>query len=111
MTLFSYLSSRLFLTVCVIFYVEKVFSFFFLSQILFVSRMFCFITILLLLLSILAVSSLSYEKVCVLFNIASLQSAVAASQSLVSDEGLKLAAKLFQVIIFDLFSPYFGLFL
>lgn len=44
----------------------------------------------------LAHTSLMYEKVCVLFNIAALQSAVASSQSLESDEGLKLATKLFQ---------------
>ncbi|XP_050540794.1 programmed cell death 6-interacting protein [Daktulosphaira vitifoliae] len=44
----------------------------------------------------LTLSSIGYEKVCVLFNIAAQQSAVAATQNFESDEGLKLAAKYLQ---------------
>jgi programmed cell death 6-interacting protein len=42
------------------------------------------------------VRSIAYEKACVLFNIAALQSSVAAVQSTESEDGLKLAAKMFQ---------------
>ncbi|XP_033167711.1 programmed cell death 6-interacting protein [Drosophila mauritiana] len=41
-------------------------------------------------------TSLLYEKVCVLFNIAALQSNIAANQPLDSDDGLKLTIKLLQ---------------
>lgn len=43
-----------------------------------------------------ALSTIAFEKVCVLFNIAALQSSIASTQCLDSDEGLKTAAKLFQ---------------
>ncbi len=46
---------------------------------------------------ILALASASYEKMCLLFNIGALQSQIAASQNLTSDDGLKTAAKYFQV--------------
>lgn len=46
-----------------------------------------------------AIASSSYERVCLLFNIAALQSQVGQSQNLTSDDGLKTAAKLFQVIL------------
>jgi programmed cell death 6-interacting protein len=44
----------------------------------------------------LTLTSLAFEKVCTLFNIAALQSGIAASQSLENDDGLKMATKLFQ---------------
>uniref|UniRef100_A0A1B6KGS5 BRO1 domain-containing protein n=1 Tax=Graphocephala atropunctata TaxID=36148 RepID=A0A1B6KGS5_9HEMI len=44
----------------------------------------------------LTISQLGYERVSVLFNIAALQSSVAAAQSVDTDESLKLAAKLLQ---------------
>jgi hypothetical protein len=46
---------------------------------------------------IIALASASYEKMCLLFNIGALQSQIAASQNLTSDDGLKTAAKYFQV--------------
>lgn len=52
------------------------------------------ITIIILLL---ALVSGTYERCCVLFNVASLQSQIGRSQNFDSDEGLKNAAKHFQV--------------
>ncbi len=40
-----------------------------------------------------------YERCCVLFNIGSLQSHIAKSQNFESDDGLKNAAKYFQVLL------------
>ncbi|XP_072303611.1 programmed cell death 6-interacting protein isoform X2 [Eucyclogobius newberryi] len=45
----------------------------------------------------LALASLGYEKTCVLFNAAALASQIAAEQNLDSDEGLKAAAKYYQL--------------
>ncbi|XP_029370553.1 programmed cell death 6-interacting protein isoform X7 [Echeneis naucrates] len=45
----------------------------------------------------LALASLGYEKTCVLFNAAALASQVASEQNLDSDEGLKAAAKYYQL--------------
>ena len=47
-------------------------------------------------------SSLQYERLCLLFNIGVLQGQIAATQNFQSDEGLKTAAKMFQVNIVKL---------
>lgn len=44
-----------------------------------------------------ALASLGYEKTCVLFNCGALASQIAAEQNLENDEGLKAAAKHYQV--------------
>ncbi|XP_045768012.1 programmed cell death 6-interacting protein [Maniola jurtina] len=44
----------------------------------------------------LTISSLSFERMCILFNMAAMQSAIAAQQPLDTEDSLKLAAKLFQ---------------
>lgn len=49
------------------------------------------------LLCVVALASLGYEKTCVLFNTAALASQIAAEQNLDNDEGLKAAAKYYQV--------------
>lgn len=51
------------------------------------------------LLCIVALASLGYEKTCVLFNTAALASQIAAEQNLDNDEGLKAAARYYQVSI------------
>jgi len=48
-------------------------------------------------LGVTAVASAAYEKVCVLFSVGAMQTHVANSQDMKTDDGLKLAAKLFQV--------------
>ena len=51
-----------------------------------------------------AIASAAYEKACVLFSIAAKQTHVANGQDLRTDDGLKTAAKLFQVCL-DLSQP------
>ena len=50
-----------------------------------------------LFLCVAALASLGYEKTCVLFNAAALASQIASEQNLDNDEGLKAAAKYYQV--------------
>lgn len=47
-----------------------------------------------------ALASLGYEKTCVLFNVAALASQIASEQNLDNDEGLKIAAKYYQVSMY-----------
>jgi len=49
------------------------------------------------------IASGSFERVCVLFNIAAMQSQIAETQNIGSDDGRKMAAKLFQVILTEEF--------
>lgn len=51
-----------------------------------------------------ALASLGYEKTCVLFNCAALASQIAAEQNIDNDEGLKTAAKYYQVCVVQLTS-------
>ena len=44
-----------------------------------------------------AISSVQYERLCLLFNIGVLQGQIAAAQNFQTDDGLKTAAKMFQV--------------
>lgn len=53
----------------------------------------------------LALCSISYERICVLFNIAAQQAniaTIASSQSMETDDGLKVSAKYFQVILINI---------
>jgi len=51
----------------------------------------------------LAIASGSFERVCVLFNIAAMQSQIAETQNIGSDDGRKMAAKMFQVMLIEEF--------
>jgi len=54
-----------------------------------------------------AIASGSFERVCVLFNIAAMQSQIAETQNIGSDDGRKTATKLFQVLIVAVFNDLF----
>lgn len=51
-----------------------------------------------------ALASLGYEKTCVLFNCGALASQIASEQNLDSDEGMKAAAKYYQVQFLSMFN-------
>lgn len=55
------------------------------------------LTLVCLFLCVVALASLGYEKTCVLFNAAALASQIASEQNLDNDEGLKAAARYYQV--------------
>jgi len=57
---------------------------------------------------IVALASLGYEKTCVLFNCGALASQIAAEQNLDNDEGLKAAAKHYQVQRLPAYALEFG---
>jgi len=57
-----------------------------------------------------AIASGSFERVCVLFNIAAMQSQIAETQNIGSDDGRKIAAKLFQVFVATVLIAAFPLF-
>ena len=59
----------------------------------------------------LAISSVQYERLCLLFNIGVLQGQIAAAQNFQTDDGLKTAAKMFQVNSWSELSLLFSLLL
>jgi len=57
----------------------------------------CYYSVITLSVFVAAIASAAYEKACVLFSIGAMQTQVASRQDMKTDDGLKMAAKLFQV--------------